>query len=844
MTEEKREPRVLLAEEIDAARDYAKEIIEKPHIDADIDPRAELAQDVLDLVATIKQTNADTTHDRQLLTIIRGITGANAGDEASAVSKLKDDRDSFEHTLSDVVTILIREGIIGNYDTDKDAVRLSIEKLAGAHNEQRAYAKRLVEELRSTVTIEFHNGVQDKLDRISSLLGKVLIILGVASNDDDEAMLAEVHKIRDRLNDSVDYAIGYVQQLARILGLEANDARLADNVLAHVTSLVSDRNQFGEGGNWHELVISICRRLGLAVPLPDERLEFSRNKLGATEFALKNIKREVDDYLGGTCQCTDLARHVKDVVRDWRRLGAEITEAKKWLDAAGAIKVNTLVGRINDLIIERNSARAAFNNKLEDMQHVNEALGGWKGEARLTVALAVISSVRDSLAVAGEKRLDRAAASVQDTLKQTLDELEKVDEALDSVGAAVNNDKSFNGDGIALFDKQWTRAQCVHHLHNLLTIERGRTNEMAAARDRIAVAARAAHVDQICEALTDYRSASRALKIAGQYDGENLTDAVRSLGTRLLNVESTVRSFERGRFAEALGVYPNDDLVKVALTIVETRNKLTDELEKIREALALVPSLHQEMLAETVLALVHDHARLLFQYNQVAEVSFATYMTARAAFFLGRDYGHGDDDQRDNDKAGNRFDEWYKEHQFDDARPTIVCLCGSTRFIETFYAEGFKETLKGNIVLTVGCTMRGDVELFGEMSDEGRKSIKEALDKLHLRKIDLADEVLILNRGGYIGESTRNELRYALKLHKRIRFLEPDRVQYHEGELLSHAPSDSVPPFTFINQTEHDKNVTRAGFKVCEAICEQGGHVYEFGRCRACGAELKDEAQS
>ena len=50
--------------------------------------------------------------------------------------------------------------------------------------------------------------------------------------------------------------------------------------------------------------------------------------------------------------------------------------------------------------------------------------------------------------------------------------------------------------------------------------------------------------------------------------------------------------------------------------------------------------------------------------------------------------------------------------------------------------------------------------------------VVERLDTLHFRKIDLADEVLILNVGGYIGESTRNELEYAKKMGKVIRFLE------------------------------------------------------------------------
>ncbi len=51
---------------------------------------------------------------------------------------------------------------------------------------------------------------------------------------------------------------------------------------------------------------------------------------------------------------------------------------------------------------------------------------------------------------------------------------------------------------------------------------------------------------------------------------------------------------------------------------------------------------------------------------------------------------------------------------------------------------------------------------------------KDALDSLHLRKIDLADRVFVLNVDGYIGESTRGEIAYALSQGKPIEFLNPD----------------------------------------------------------------------
>lgn len=104
--------------------------------------------------------------------------------------------------------------------------------------------------------------------------------------------------------------------------------------------------------------------------------------------------------------------------------------------------------------------------------------------------------------------------------------------------------------------------------------------------------------------------------------------------------------------------------------------------------------------------------------------------------------------------------------------PTIVCLCGSTRFWRTFQQAGLQETLAGKIVLSIGAASGTDDEHFGNLPREEYDRVKENLDQLHLRKIDLADEVLILNVDGYMGESTRRELAYARSLGKPIRYWE------------------------------------------------------------------------
>lgn len=90
--------------------------------------------------------------------------------------------------------------------------------------------------------------------------------------------------------------------------------------------------------------------------------------------------------------------------------------------------------------------------------------------------------------------------------------------------------------------------------------------------------------------------------------------------------------------------------------------------------------------------------------------------------------------------------------------------------MDAFFDAGWSETLKGHIVLSVGVWREGPADHGGEWIGE---SVKEMLDELHKRKIDLSDEILVLNVGGYIGDSTRGEIEYAEKTGKPVRYLEP-----------------------------------------------------------------------
>ncbi len=102
-------------------------------------------------------------------------------------------------------------------------------------------------------------------------------------------------------------------------------------------------------------------------------------------------------------------------------------------------------------------------------------------------------------------------------------------------------------------------------------------------------------------------------------------------------------------------------------------------------------------------------------------------------------------------------------------RYKVITLCGSTRFQDAFIKAQKKLTLEGNIVISVG--------LFGHAGDSEvwQDGVKEMLDDMHKRKIDMADEIFVINVGGYIGSSTRSEIEYACSTGKVVRYLETNK---------------------------------------------------------------------
>ena len=98
----------------------------------------------------------------------------------------------------------------------------------------------------------------------------------------------------------------------------------------------------------------------------------------------------------------------------------------------------------------------------------------------------------------------------------------------------------------------------------------------------------------------------------------------------------------------------------------------------------------------------------------------------------------------------------------------VITLCGSTRFKDDFERVNRELTLAGNIVISVGC--------FGHSGDTFTEEQKVMLDDMHKRKIDMADAIYVINKDGYIGSSTRSEIKYALMHGKQVIYMEDDLI--------------------------------------------------------------------
>lgn len=98
----------------------------------------------------------------------------------------------------------------------------------------------------------------------------------------------------------------------------------------------------------------------------------------------------------------------------------------------------------------------------------------------------------------------------------------------------------------------------------------------------------------------------------------------------------------------------------------------------------------------------------------------------------------------------------------------VVTLCGSTRFKDEFIEIQERLTLEGCVVISVGLFGHSDHKYDNVITE----SVKITLDDIHKQKIDMADEVFVINKNGYIGSSTKNEIEYSKEKGKIIKYYE------------------------------------------------------------------------
>jgi hypothetical protein len=154
----------------------------------------------------------------------------------------------------------------------------------------------------------------------------------------------------------------------------------------------------------------------------------------------------------------------------------------------------------------------------------------------------------------------------------------------------------------------------------------------------------------------------------------------------------------------------------------------------------------------------------------------------------------------------------HEENKVINVGPTVVTLCGSTRFMDDFIRANKEETIAGKIVLSVGFYAHQEVAPIPQQ-------VKEALDRLHFQKIDYSHEILVIDKSvlecpacqkrlfswddieeqyddgvlvtieskcchkeavkkPYIGESTRNEIAHAKKKNKKIRYRSQEKGEF------------------------------------------------------------------
>lgn len=129
------------------------------------------------------------------------------------------------------------------------------------------------------------------------------------------------------------------------------------------------------------------------------------------------------------------------------------------------------------------------------------------------------------------------------------------------------------------------------------------------------------------------------------------------------------------------------------------------------------------------------------------------------------------------------------EHWSVTILPKIVCLCGSSRYADVmavcaWIIEREEKAITMGLHLLPGW-YGGDIPIPDHLAEH--EGVAQAMDELHLKKIDLADEIFVVNRDDYIGESTNKEIQYAQKHDKTIRWYTHDEIGLRVEEMIQKA---------------------------------------------------------
>ena len=118
-------------------------------------------------------------------------------------------------------------------------------------------------------------------------------------------------------------------------------------------------------------------------------------------------------------------------------------------------------------------------------------------------------------------------------------------------------------------------------------------------------------------------------------------------------------------------------------------------------------------------------------------------------------------------------------------RPKIIVLCGSSRFVDIMAVCAWIIE-RDEKAITMGLHLLPAWYCKGNIPDHlaEHEGFAEEMDTLHLRKIDLADEIFVVNYSDYVGLSTANEVNYAKNTGKHIRWFTHDEIGQKVQEII------------------------------------------------------------